>query len=153
MSQSGRTLWWLPYNLGTWDDYISHLCHLKLPDFQIHWWERGNTCPLQSWTESVTWPQSSGQNCFYSLCPSVGEHGYLSIHLSQQVIERKLLALKQEFCFVLPCFCFLGRQLWHMKVPQLGVKLELQLPAYATSNLGSELHLQPTPQLMAMLDP
>ena len=26
-------------------------------------------------------------------------------------------------------FCFLGPYLWHMKVPRLGVKLELQLPA------------------------
>ena len=35
------------------------------------------------------------------------------------------------YCFVL--FCFLGLHLWHMEVPRLGVKLELQLPAYATA--------------------
>ena len=29
------------------------------------------------------------------------------------------------FCFVL--FCFLGLHLWHMEVPRLGVKLEVQL--------------------------
>ena len=28
---------------------------------------------------------------------------------------------------------FLGLQVWHMGVPRLGVKLELQLPAYATA--------------------
>ena len=33
------------------------------------------------------------------------------------------------FCSVL--FCFLGLHVWHMEVPGLGAKLELQLPAYA----------------------
>ena len=43
----------------------------------------------------------------------------------------------------------------HMEVPRLRVKSEAQLLAYVTSpsNLGSELHLQPTPQLTTMLDP
>ena len=47
------------------------------------------------------------------------------------------------FCFVLFClFVFLGPHSWHMEVPRLGVKLELQLPAYATahSNAGSLTH-------------
>ena len=35
------------------------------------------------------------------------------------------------FCFVL--FCFLGPHLWHMDVLRLGVKSELQLPAYITA--------------------
>ena len=30
-------------------------------------------------------------------------------------------------------FFFLGPHLWHMEVPRLGVKLELQLPAYTTA--------------------
>ena len=30
-------------------------------------------------------------------------------------------------------FCFLGLHLQHMEVPRLGVKLELQLPAYTTA--------------------
>ena len=33
-------------------------------------------------------------------------------------------------------FDFLGPHLWHMKVPRLGVKFELQLPAYATATLN-----------------
>jgi len=43
----------------------------------------------------------------------------------------------------------------YMEVPRVGVQSELHLPAYAHShsNTGSEPHLQPTPQLMAMLDP
>ena len=49
------------------------------------------------------------------------------------------------FCFI----CFLGPPLWHMEVPRQGVELELQLPAYT----GSELHLQSTPQLSAMMNP
>jgi len=57
--------------------------------------------------------------------------------------------------FVCLFFAFLGPYLWHIEVPRLGVKSELQLLAYATahSNARSKLSLQPTPQLMAMLDP
>ena len=52
-------------------------------------------------------------------------------------------------------FCFLGLHPQHMEVARLGVKSELQLPAYttATATTGSEPHLWPTPQLMAPLDP
>ena len=46
-------------------------------------------------------------------------------------------------------FFFLEPQMWHMEIPRLGVKSELQLLA----NSRSELRLQTTPQLMAMLDP
>ena len=37
------------------------------------------------------------------------------------------------FFFLFSLFCFLGPHLQHMEVPRLGVKLELQLPAYATT--------------------
>ena len=30
-------------------------------------------------------------------------------------------------------FCFSGPNLWHMEAPKLGVKSELQLPAYTTA--------------------
>jgi len=48
-------------------------------------------------------------------------------------------------------FLFLGPHPWHMKVPRLGVHLELQLLAYttATANTGSKPHLPPA----ATLDP
>ena len=37
-----------------------------------------------------------------------------------------------------------------MEFPRLGIKLELQLSAYTTATItGSELRLQPTPQLTA----
>ena len=50
-------------------------------------------------------------------------------------------------------FFFLGLCLLHMEVPRLGVQSELQLLAYHShSNVGSELHLHPTPQLMATPD-
>ena len=50
---------------------------------------------------------------------------------------------------------FLGPYPWHMEVPRLGVKLELQLPAYttATATWDPSLCLLPTPQLMATPDP
>ena len=37
------------------------------------------------------------------------------------------------FIFLTYLFCFLGLHLWHMDVPRLGVKSELQLSAYATA--------------------
>ena len=42
------------------------------------------------------------------------------------------------FVFV---FCFLGLHPWHMKVPRLGVELELQLLAYTTATAKPDLSL------------
>ena len=39
-----------------------------------------------------------------------------------------------------------------MEFRRLGVASELQLPAYATATAGSDLHLQPIPQLTATPD-
>ena len=50
-------------------------------------------------------------------------------------------------------FFFFRATLWHMEVSRLGVKLELQLPAYRSHNSKSKLCLQPTPWLTSMLDP
>ena len=49
---------------------------------------------------------------------------------------------------------YLGPHLWHMDVPRLGVESELHLLACtsATGNSRLELHLWPTPHLMAMSD-
>ena len=48
---------------------------------------------------------------------------------------------------------FLGQHPRHMEVPRLGVKSELQLPAYTiATDAGSELHLWSTPQLPETLD-
>ena len=43
--------------------------------------------------------------------------------------QQKLLLL----IFLILIFCFLGPYLWHMEVPRLGVKLELQLRAYTAA--------------------
>ena len=53
--------------------------------------------------------------------------------------------------FVCLFVVFLGLHLPHMEVPRLGVESEQHLPSH--SNTGSELHLQPTPQLTEILDP
>ena len=37
------------------------------------------------------------------------------------------------FLIFIYLFCFLGLQVWHMEAPRLGVKWDLQLPAYATA--------------------
>ena len=44
--------------------------------------------------------------------------------------ERPFLGYNPQFFFF---FCFLGLHLWHMEVPRLGIKLDLQLLAYATA--------------------
>ena len=36
-------------------------------------------------------------------------------------------------------FFFLGLHLWHMEVPRLGVKLDLQLPVYTTATATQDL--------------
>ena len=41
--------------------------------------------------------------------------------------------------FDLIWFCFLGLNMWHMDVPRLGVKSELELPDYATATATWDL--------------
>ena len=50
---------------------------------------------------------------------------------------------------------FLGLHLQHMEVPRLGGLIGAVATGlhHSHSNVGSELHLQPTPQLAAKLDP
>ena len=43
----------------------------------------------------------------------------------------------QEISFVL--VCFLGPDVWHMEVSRLGVKSELDLPAYTTATATQDL--------------
>ena len=51
-------------------------------------------------------------------------------------------------------FFFLGLHKWHMEVPRLGVKSELQLPAYTTATATLDLSCiwDLLPQLAAMPD-
>ena len=58
---------------------------------------------------------------------------------------------KAKFFVCLFVFFFLQMYLWHMQVPRLGV-ISAHLHR-SNSNAVSELHLQPMPQLEAMLDP
>ena len=62
-----------------------------------------------------------------------------------------------SFFFLIFIYYFLGGCTpQHMKVPRRGVESELQAAAVSLprshTNARSKLHLQPTPQLMAMLD-
>ena len=52
-------------------------------------------------------------------------------------------------------FFFLRLRLWHMEVPRLGVRLQLQLLAYtiATDYIRSKPWLRPAPQVKTMPDP
>ena len=55
------------------------------------------------------------------------------------------------------CFCFLGLHLWHIDIPRPGVKLELQLLAYATATATWDLshicNLHHCPQQRRILNP
>lgn len=55
---------------------------------------------------------------------------------------------------ILTFFFFLGLHLQYMEVPRLGVKSELQLPAYTTvtATPAPSHYLRPTLQLAAMSD-
>ena len=75
--------------------------------------------------EQSKWQPKDGKYCLQNQNPSVrvcpawsGSVHWLQVFFSVF-----------SFCFVL--FCFLGPHLWHMEVPRLGVKLELQQPATA----------------------
>ena len=46
--------------------------------------------------------------------------------------QNLLLEVFYYYCYCYCYFVFLGLQPWHMEVPRLGVKLELELLAYAT---------------------
>ena len=52
------------------------------------------------------------------------------------------ISIKDILNFFFSFFGFLGPHPWHMEVPRLGVKLELQLPACATTT--AMLDPQPT---------
>ena len=70
-----------------------------------------------------------------------------------KIIQKSNLMVQLNFKIFF--FRFLGSHLQHMDVPRLGVKLELQLPAYTTATAMRDLilSLRPTPQLLATSDP
>ena len=63
--------------------------------------------------------------------------GYFEIHL--HIFKYHVCVALPEFCFrhdfslSFSSFVFLGLHLWHMNVPRIGVKSELQLLAYAAA--------------------
>ena len=61
------------------------------------------------------------------------------------------------FYFLFSFFIFLGSHLWHMEVPRLGVKLELQLPAYTTAmamwDLSCDCNLQHSSRQCRIFNP
>ena len=65
---------------------------------------------------------------------------FTSVSLSIQTYFSHVL-----FCFLfLFLFFFLGLHPWHMEVPRLGVKSELQLPAYTTATATQDLRMSET---------
>ena len=78
------------------------------------------------------------------------------LHTFQTEIRTPLLLVSRMVIYFnfFSFFFFLGRQVWHMKVPRLGVESELKLLAYTTTTATRNPScVRPTPQLTAMLDP
>ena len=62
--------------------------------------------------------------------------------------------VKQNLGGFFPFFFFLRPHPWHMEVPRLGIKSEMQLLAYTIATAtGFRPYLGPTLQLVAMPDP
>ena len=53
-------------------------------------------------------------------------------HMQACCCPHSFIQLTTAFIYLF-IFAFLGPHLWHVEVPRLGVKLELQLPAYITA--------------------
>ena len=89
-------------------------------------------------------PQTFPQQLYHFIFPPV-------MHKCSDIIAN-ICTLCFLFGFVfLP---FLGPLLWHMEIPRLGVRSELQPPACDRATaMRDPLRLQPTPQLMATPDP
>ena len=74
-----------------------------------------------------------------------------SMHIKQLAGASQILANNMVEIF----FSFLGPHPWHMEIPRLGGPIRAAAAGlhHSHSNLGSQLHLQPTLQLMAMSAP
>ena len=75
-----------------------------------------------SWLTALVKPSNTGLN-------TNGEKDCLCL----RVILGRRLSIIHCFLFVCLLACFLGLHVQHMRVPRLGVKPELQLPAYTTA--------------------
>ena len=88
--------------------------------------------------------------------PAAGVTEAILFSLALTLTYYKIINLVNSLILFLKIFFFyLEAHPKHMEFSRLGVKSELQLPAYTTAaaNTGSELHLRSTPQLVATLDP
>ena len=66
----------------------------------------------------------------------------VNIILVNKSLEVNLLSKaysRVNFLFIYLFFCFLGPHLQHMKVPKIGIKLELQLPTYTTATATRDM--------------
>ena len=102
----------------------------------------GNAGSLTHWSRPEVEPTSSRTLCWV---------------LNQLSHNRNsgLVYLFHFVCLFLFLFCFLGLPPQHKEVPRLGGQIGATAASlhHSHSNAGSELHLLPTPQLTATLDP
>jgi len=79
----------------------------------------------------------------------------MPLNAKRKKVIPQILYIEETLFLSFFLFVFLGSHQWHMEVPRLGVKSELQLPFYATATAmpDPKPRLQPTPWLTAMRDP
>ena len=86
-------------------------------------------------------PSLTAPFCFLILSPILSmfvdqerRNPYYFLGVYSEPDTKPVLVSSLPFLFFLfVCFCFLGPHPWHMEVSRLGVKSELQLPAYTTA--------------------
>ena len=85
---------------------------------------------------SYTWGPCFRKNNPTGSSPvTYSEHNHSRIVLSLQWFKGNQMACTWIWApsFLFSIFCFLEPHVWHMEVPRLGVKSELQLPSYTTA--------------------
>ena len=128
---------------------LTHLCL---------WWAnslKGNAKRVDAFS-LIWWGSLYGEvlGCEYRLVRERKGCGGKSKNKRQESMDREWCETRLEqslgpaehlifFAFLLLLFCFLGPHLWHMEVPRIGVKSELQQLAYTTAIATLESNLHP----------
>ena len=122
----------------------------RFPGWELNWnWScRPTLQPRQIQAASATYTKAHGNA---GILPHWGRPEIKPA--SSQILVRFVSAEPQWELLIFLFLVYFGPHLWHVQVPRLGVKSELQLPAYTTAMLDPSHHLQPTLQLTAMPDP
>ena len=114
-----------------WHERISHAKFLKSIQLRRSSILILFMVPNQRWC-AINFPLST------ALCP-LHKFWYLLLFSSKYFLVISLIISSLTYGLFIYLFGFLGLCLWHMEVPRLGVKSELQLPAYSMATATWDL--------------